>query len=75
MSRKMDKERAVEICLYALKHGQSKAASVFGLSKQRVSKIFRCHKSTVLMEHELTDEDGKERSFKELQEIFRRPIW
>ena len=74
MSRKMDKRRATSICAYALKHGQTAAANKYGVSKQRVSRIFSCHKSTVLFDYELVEKDGKPRNFKELQEIYKRPI-
>jgi hypothetical protein len=74
MSKKMNKSKAVSICVYALKHGQPAASNKYGITKQRVSEIFRCHKSTVFFERELAGEDGADRNFKELQKIFRRPL-
>ena len=74
MSRKMEKRRAKAICVYALKHGQTAAGIKFKMSKQRVSKVFRCHVSTVMMQYEITDKNGKQKKFKDLQEIFKRPL-
>lgn len=74
MSRPMNKRRATSICVYALKNGTAKAAARYGVSKQYVSKLFSCHKSTLFFKSELVDDEGNERDYKTLKQIFNNPM-
>ena len=70
MSQKNSMLKIKKICMNAMKHGVDISAKMNGISKGRVSKIFRENKQSVFMLHEIYDESGRERNFNELRRIF-----
>lgn len=72
MSRKLPEKQIRKICLTALREGiTDKTAAELGITKGRLSQIFSKQKFTVLMPHEIYDNCGKERNFKDLQKVFK----
>lgn len=75
MSKRLPKSRIVEVVKTALELGiNEKSAARLGISKGRISTIFRKQKFIVLMDHEVFDKDGKERSFKDLRKIYNQSL-
>jgi len=61
----------IKVCLYALKNGISdKTAKEIKATKGWMSQAVAKYKFSVLMDHEIYDDNGKERNFRELRRVF-----